>query len=147
MIHFEGKRLVASAPADVFAKLGDAGFLVDRVKDLESVSVRTADRAVCRVRPNLSFIKSTLEVALTIDERIAPDTIRTTAFSKGIGASGTVKTAIRIIPRESGTGSEIHWMADITELTGLLKLVPKGIITSTATKIIDESWAELAKAL
>ena len=41
----------------------------------------------------------------------------------------------------------VHWTADITELTGLLKLVPKGLISSSANKVIEDTWSEIEKRL
>ena len=47
----------------------------------------------------------------------------------------------------SGAGTKVHWTGQITALTGLLKMVPKGLIQSTAAKIIEDIWAGVEKKL
>jgi uncharacterized protein len=48
-------------------------------------------------------------------------------------------------PKDGGT--LVKWTGDITALTGLLKLVPKGLIQSSAGKVIDETWVAVSKRL
>jgi len=123
MIHFEGDRTFPLPPAAVFAKLGDAAFLVDCLKDVQEVVEKNADRAVWKLQPGFSFIRTTLDITMDIVERVPDSAIKVKMFSRGIGATSTVQSVVALQPTEPGTA--VHWSADITELTGLLKLVPK----------------------
>ena len=41
----------------------------------------------------------------------------------------------------------MHWTGDLTEVTGLLKIVPKGLIEGSARKVIEDVWAAVAAKL
>jgi len=141
MIHFEGTREFPQPPILVFASLGDASFLVDSVKDVQDLSVRTVDRAVWKLQPKLSFVRTKLDISMDIVERSEATGIKVKLVSRGIGATATVNATLQV--EAAGTGSRVKWAADVAELTGLLKLVPKGLITSTAQKVIEETWDEI----
>ena len=87
MIHFEGDRQFSLPIAAVFAKLGDASFLVDSLKDVEQIIEKSADRAIWKLRPGFSFVRTTLDITMDIVERVAPTTIKVKMFSRGIGAT------------------------------------------------------------
>ena len=141
MIHIEGERSFAHPVGEVFVKLGDASFLLSCLKDVEQVIETNTDRAHWKLRPGFSFIRTTLDISMDIVERVTDNTIKVKLFSKGIGATSTVISVMTFHPHESGT--TVRWVADVTELTGLLKLVPKSLIMSSAGKVIDETWAEI----
>jgi carbon monoxide dehydrogenase subunit G len=145
MIHFEGDRSFTLPVADVFTKLGDASFLLSCLKDVEQVIETGVDRAKWKLRPGFTFIRTTLDITMDIVARVPNTSVNVKLYSKGIGASTTVVSVMTFEPKESGTA--VHWVADVTELTGLLKLVPKGLISSSAGKVIDETWAEIDKKL
>ena len=145
MIHFEGDRTFAHPVTDVFARLSDAAFLLTCLKDVETVIETGPDRAKWKLRPGFSFIRTTLEITMDIVERVPNASVKVKLYSKGIGASSTVISVMTFQPKDSGTA--VHWVADVTELTGLLKLVPKGLISSSAGKVIDETWDEIDQKL
>ena len=62
-----------------------------------------------------------------------------------IGASSTVEVKMTFHPQDTGT--LVKWTGDIIALTGLLKLVPKGLIQSSAGKVIEETWAAVSRRL
>jgi len=145
MIHFEGIRDFPLPPEAVFAKLGDAGFLVGCLKDAEEVTEKGPDRAVWKLQPGLSFVRTKLDITMDITDRSPVTRVNVKLFSRGIGATATVQAVLNIEPASSG--SVVRWSADVSELTGLLKLVPKGLISSTAHKIIDDTWSEVGKQM
>jgi carbon monoxide dehydrogenase subunit G len=145
MIHFEGDRSFPLPPADVFAKLSDATFLVSCLKNVDQVVEQSADKAVWKLRPGFAFIRGTLEVTMDITERVPHQAVKVKLFSRGIGATTTVMSVLNLQSKDAGTA--VHWLADVTEMTGLLKLVPKGLISSAAGKVIDETWTEIEMRL
>jgi carbon monoxide dehydrogenase subunit G len=145
MIHFEGERTFTQPVGEVATKLSDASFLVSCIGGVEEVVTATPDSAVWKLRPGFSFIRGTLTINMTIAERVANTSTKVKMVSKGIGASTTVIAELRFAAREEGTA--VRWVADVTEITGLLKMVPKGLIQSTASKVIEETWVGIEKKL
>ena len=141
---FEGVRDFSIPPDELFLKLADARFLVDCVKDAE-VTHREEDRAEWKMKPALSFVAGTLDTRLDMLERVPHQRLRLTLLSKGIGSSSTTEVTLLIEPHDAG--ARINWTGEIKELTGLLKLVPKGLISSTAKKVIDDIWTGVERRI
>ncbi len=145
IIHFEGDQTFPQAPEQLFPKLSDASFLLSCLQDVDTQTESTPDRAAWKLKPKLSFLSGSLDVWLDIVERKAPEQVRVSIHSKGIGATSTVESLLQFSPHESGTN--VHWIGDITSLTGLLKMVPKPLLQATATKIINEVWQSIHEKL
>jgi carbon monoxide dehydrogenase subunit G len=138
MLRFDGDKDFALAPADLWAKLTDARFLVQCIPDVESVARAEADHAELVVRPGLAFVRGTLEVDLKVVDAVAPTAARLLLHSKGIGATSDVEAALALAPQ--GDGTRVHWVAEVKALTGLLKLVPAGLIRGAAQKVVNDLW-------
>lgn len=142
---FEGDKEFPQPPETVWAKLGDAGFLVGCLAGAEAITVHGPDLAEWKLRPALSFVAGTMDARLEVLERTPPDTLRLQITNKGIGSSNTTEVRLTLTP--GGAGTKVHWVGQITALTGLLKMVPKGLIQSTAAKIIEDIWVGVEKKL
>jgi carbon monoxide dehydrogenase subunit G len=140
-MQFEGDKDFSKAPADVWARLSDGRFLVQCIPGAESVARAEADEAVCKIRPGFAFVRGTLEVTLRVKERQPDSAVRVTLTSKGVGTSSEVDIAMTLTPQDGGT--RVHWKAEVTQLGGLLKMVPKGLIRGAAQKVIGEVWANV----
>jgi carbon monoxide dehydrogenase subunit G len=145
MLHFEGDRDLPLPPAELSTRLADARFLVQCIPGAESVSVAEADHAVCKLRPGFSFVRGTLDVTLRVTEAVPGTSTRLTLNSKGIGTTSEVAVQLAYAPQDSGT--RVHWTADITQLGGLLKAVPQGLIQGAAQKVIEDVWANVTAKL
>jgi carbon monoxide dehydrogenase subunit G len=145
MTRFEGDRDFPQPPANLFAKLTDARFLVTCLPDVESVSEQEADRAVLTLRPGLAFARGTLEVTLQVVEKTPPTAARMLLTSKGIGSRSTVEASLALAPHNDGT--RVHWIAEVKELGGLLKMVPQGLIRGAAEKVLNDAWAAVEMKL
>jgi uncharacterized protein len=145
MTRFEGDRDFTQPPADLFAKLTDARFLATCLPDVEKVSEQEADRAVLTLRPGLSFARGTLEVTLQVVEKTPPTAARMLLISKGVGSSSKVEASLALAPHDAGT--RVHWAAEVKELSGLLKMVPQGLIRGAAEKVLNEAWAAMEAKL
>jgi carbon monoxide dehydrogenase subunit G len=139
MIRFDGSEAFPGPVGAVFARLTDAGFLAGTLPDAE-VTVSTPDRAAWKLRPKLSFLSGTLDTELTVTDRVPDREARYAVHGKAIGAGSTTVAALRFEPAADG-GTLVRWEAEITALTGLLKMVPKGLIQATAQKVIADVWA------
>ncbi len=140
-LHFEGDQDFAQPPEVVRARLTDARFLAECIPDRQSTGEATAESVVCTIRPGLSFVRGTLEVTLRVAEASA-GAARLTLHSKGIGSSSDVEAALAFALRDGGT--RVHWTADVTNLGGLLKAVPQGLLKAAAQKVIGDVWASIA---
>jgi carbon monoxide dehydrogenase subunit G len=145
MLHFEGDKDFAQPPAELFAKLSDARFLVQCIPGAESVKQAEPAAASCVIRPGFSFARGTLELTLKVTEAVPDSALRVLAHSKGIGSTSDVETALSFTPCDDGT--RVHWTADVKNLGGLLKAVPQGLIQAAAQKVIEDAWTAVEKKL
>ena len=144
MIQFEGVETFTSAPAAVFARLSDAGFVANSLPDAKVITA-TPDRAEWRVKPKLPFLSGELETVATVTERADETGIKYRLDSKGIG-SGTVVEAALVLVAE-GSGTKVNWTGSITAMTGLMKLAPKGLVQGAAQKVLADCWAAVRAKL
>ena len=100
------------------------------------------DRAQCTVKPSLSFARGHLEVTVQILDAQEPTALRFTLISKGVGNSSEVETALTLTPHDGGT--QVHWVAEVKQLGGLLKMMPSGLIRGAAQKVIEDVWNGIA---
>ena len=145
MIHFEGDKSFSLPVAEAAVKLSDAGFLANCLPDAQ-ISEATSDKAVWKLKPKLSFITGSLNVEMTRTEHEAAKSVAFKVFAKAIGASSTVLTHLTFA-EAAGGGTAVHWTGDLTEVTGLLKIVPKGLIEGSARKVIEDVWAAVIARL
>jgi uncharacterized protein len=130
--------------AEVAARLSDAGFLANCLPEA-TVSEATPDKAAWKIRPKLAFLTGSLNVEMTTTGREAGKSASFKVFAKALGASSTVTSTLTFA--EAGTGTAVHWIGDLIEVTGLLKMVPKGLLQSSAQKVIDDVWNAVAAKL
>jgi len=143
MMIFEGDRDFSQSPADLFAKLSDASFLVQCIPDSSTAGKADKKKAACTVRPGFAFIRGTLDVTLNVAEIVENQSVRLILASKGIGSSSDVETLLTFAPQANGT--RIHWKAEVKRLGGLLRAVPSGLIRGAAQKVIEDVLAEVQK--
>jgi carbon monoxide dehydrogenase subunit G len=145
MQRFEGERDFPQPPAELWAKLTDARFLVQCIPDVESVTQLEANRAVLVLRPGFAFVRGTLDVTLQVVDAVQPTSARVLLQSKGIGSSSDVESTLTLA--EQGSGTRVHWVAEVKSLGGLLKLIPGGLIRGAAQKVIGDVWDAVAVKL
>jgi carbon monoxide dehydrogenase subunit G len=144
VIHFEGTETFPLAIETVSAKLSDAGFLANCLADAV-VTEASPDRAVWTVKPKLTFLSGELHTVCTASDKQPSAQVRFRLETKGIGSASVVEAKLDFAP--DGTGTLVKWVGDMTSMTGLLKLAPKGLVEATAKKVIAEAWAEIHKKL
>ena len=144
MTHLEGDRSFPLPVADVAAKLSDAAFLVGCLQDV-TITEATHDRAAWKFRPKLAFMAGSIDVVLESTGREPGQWAAFKVMSKAIGAASTMTTRLEF--READGGTAVHWIGDLVEVTGLLKMVPKGLLQATAEKVISDVWAAVGVKL
>jgi carbon monoxide dehydrogenase subunit G len=145
MVRFEGDQDFRQPPAELFARLTDARFLVQCIPDVESVTQAEGERAALVLRPGFAFVRGTLEVTLELMEAMQPESARWRLTSKGIGSSSEVEAALALAEQDGGT--RVHWTAEVVSLGGLLKMVPSGLIRGAAEKVVNDVWAAIEAKL
>jgi carbon monoxide dehydrogenase subunit G len=139
MLRFEGDRDFRQPVAEVWARLTSAPFLISCIPDVEKVTHQEADRAELVLRPGFAFVRGTLNLTLQVLDAAPTTSARVQATSKGIGSSSKVEAQLSFAPQDEGC--RVHWVAEVTELGGLLKLVPSGLIRGAAEKVLRDAWA------
>ena len=145
MVRFEGEKDFSQLPAELWAKLTDARFVVQCIPDVESVSEQESDRATLVLRPGFAFVRGTLDLTLHVVDAVAPSSARYVVASKGIGSTADVEATISLTPQ--ATGTHIRWTAEVKTLGGLLKMVPAGLIRGAAQKVVNDAWAAVEAKL
>lgn len=145
MLHFEGDKEFPRTPSELTQRLGDARFLASCIPGVEQIMQAEARQAVCRLRPGFSFVRGTLEVTLRVLDVEPEQSIRYHVHGKGIGSSNEIEAALTLSP--ATTGTRLRWTADLTQLGGLLKAVPKGLLQAAAQKVIADVWAQVEARL
>jgi carbon monoxide dehydrogenase subunit G len=141
-LRFEGDREFSVPPEQLWPKLRDAGFLVHCIPDAIIQGEPTRDRTQCSVRPNFTFVRGQLDVTVQILEAQEPTALRFSMVSKGVGTNSEVESALTLTPANGGT--QIHWVAEVKQLGGLLKMAPTGLIRGAAQKVIEDVWNGIA---
>jgi carbon monoxide dehydrogenase subunit G len=145
MLRFEGDRDFRQAPAELWAKLSDARFLVQCIPDVETVRQAEPGRAEVVLRPGFAFVRGTLDLTLEVVDPVAPTSARLLLRAKGMGSSSDVEATLALAPQ--GEGSRIHWAVEVKALGGLLKPVPQGLIRGAAQKVVTDAWAAVEARL
>jgi carbon monoxide dehydrogenase subunit G len=145
MVRFEGEKDFPQPPADLWAKLTDARFLVQCIPDVESIAEQHSDRATLVLRPGFAFVRGTLDVTLNVVDAVAPSSARYLVASKGIGSSADVEATVALAPQ--ATGTHVRWTAEVKTLGGLLKMVPAGLIRGAAQKVVNDAWTAVETKL
>jgi carbon monoxide dehydrogenase subunit G len=145
MLRFEGDQDFTLPPAEVWAKLSDPRFLVVCIPDVETVKSVTESQADVVLRPKLAFVRGTLDASIRVLQATRPASIQMGIHGKGIGSSSYVESSLAVAPHD--TGSRVHWIVEIKELGGLLKMVPAGLIRGSAEKVVNDAWKAVAAKL
>ena len=138
MIQFDGTETFPLPQTEVFAKLGDAGFLAGCLPDTEVVRA-TPDQAEWKSRPKLAFLSGVIDTTAKVTLRQGTEALKYSLTTKAVGSGSTVEAVLTFEPTDGGT--LVRWSGAITSFSGLLKLAPKGLIQATATKVIADVWA------
>lgn len=141
MIRFEGNETFQHLPSQVFPLIANAGWLARALPDVEIIEAND-DRASWRVKPKFAFMAGTLDTVAEVQDRSPDQQVRYRVTSKGVGSQSTVEAVLTFESIAEGTTS-IRWTADLTELGGLLKMVPRGLIQAAAQKVITDVWASV----
>jgi carbon monoxide dehydrogenase subunit G len=145
MFHLEGVQTFPQPAAEVAAKLSDAGFLARCIPDAQ-VSEAAADRSVGKIRPKLSFLTGSITLTAEVVAREPGRSVTFRLLSQVIGASSTVVTKMDFTAADGG-GTAVAWVADLTAMTGLMKMVPQGLLEGSAKKVTEEVWAAVSARL
>jgi carbon monoxide dehydrogenase subunit G len=143
MLRFEGDRQLPFLPAEAFAKLRDARFLVKCIPGSSPTGdPPTLDEAQCVVRPNVPFMRGSMIVTLKVIEAKEPTLVRVHVSGTGTNVSSEVATELSF--RDNQGGTHVRWLAEVKKLGGTLNVVPANQVQAAAQKVIQEVWALLS---
>ncbi|MGL6074375.1 MAG: SRPBCC domain-containing protein [Fimbriiglobus sp.] len=144
MMHFEGTEVFTSDPATVYAYLANAGRLARALPEGE-IFEETPTQAAWKVRPKFAFMAGTLDTTATITVQQAEVMVGYRIVSTGVGSSSTMIVQLTLNPQTVGTA--VQWTGDLTELGGLLRMVPRPMLQAAALKTISDVWTAIRKDL
>ena len=98
------------------------------------------------MRPKFAFMAGNLDTTAEVLGRSTDEQVRYRIVSTSVGAKSTVDASLDFRPADGG-GTAVQWVSDVTELGGLLKLVPRGLIQAAAQKVIADVWASIRQRL
>jgi carbon monoxide dehydrogenase subunit G len=145
MLHLEGDKQFSKPRPEVWSKLVDLQFLVKCIPDVAEVKEVTETVATLVLRPGFSFVRGELQLQLEKQDATPDASARFLAKTKGIGTSADVLATLTLT--EQGSGTRMHWAADVQQLGGLLKAVPRGLIQAAATRVITDLLAGVEREL
>lgn len=145
MIELNGSKQIGCPPDKLYAELSDVSRLVTTLPDVKTVKESSQDKAVIVVVPGFSFVKGELDTTITRSSAVPNSNVALTIHSKGIGTTLAVQASLTLTPIEAGT--QLDWQASVTEIGGLLKLVPASLLKGAAQKVIDNWFTSLAQRL
>jgi carbon monoxide dehydrogenase subunit G len=127
------------APVEtVFDQITNLEFTAKTLPGLERVEKITPTHLECRVKPPFAFVAGSMQMVFDILESNRPSSARMQVKGKGIGASLTIETAIKLSPEMEGT--RLEWSSQVTEMGGLIKALSRSLIEGAAKKIVSDSW-------
>ena len=138
MQSFEGERIFALPPDQLWPKLRDAAFLAVRSGRL---AVRRGDarsRGLHRSSRLLVYARQPRYGHRILGGQEAK-TLRIRKRAKASALASEVETALTFEPHEGGT--KMLWTAEVKNMGGLLKMVPSGLIRGAAHKVIEDVWS------
>jgi carbon monoxide dehydrogenase subunit G len=145
MIELAGSKQFTVSIERLYPELADLTRLVQSLPDVKTVKEVSEEAAVIVVAPGLSFIKGELETTIQRTATSPPIAATLSIASKGIGTTVKVTASFALTTIESG--SEMNWQAQVTELGGLLKLIPGSLLKGAAQKVIEGWLTSLAARL
>jgi carbon monoxide dehydrogenase subunit G len=144
VIAFAGDRSFPQPVSAVAEKLSDVGWLVGTLPDVQ-VTAASPDRAAWRMKPKLAFMAGHLDTTMERTEHRPGEVVGFRVVTKAIGASSTVN--IRLAFHDADGGTRVAWTGELAEVTGLLKMIPKGLLQATAEKVIGDVWTAVGARL
>jgi carbon monoxide dehydrogenase subunit G len=134
------------APVEtVYDQLTNLEFTAKTLPGLERVEKLTPTHLECRVKPPLGFLAGSMQMVFDVIESNRPTSARMRVKGKGIGATLTIETSIKLSPEMEGT--RLEWASQVTELGGLIKALSRTLIEGAAKKIVSDSWITFRKHL
>ncbi len=146
MLRFEGDKTFTQPLDLVWSKLTDARFVIQCVPDVDKVTGAEPEQAELTIRPGLAFVRGNLDTTVSVHDKNEPASFQVTLVSKGIGSSSTVGITMTLAAADDG-GTRVHWVTEVKELTGLLRLMPSGLIQGAAQRVIADVWARVEQKL
>ena len=144
-IQLSGEERFEQSREELYKRLTDLEFMSKTIPGLQQVEHADATLLRCRVKPGFAFLTGSMKLLFEITGQQPPERADMRVTGKGIGSSIAVETTIKLLP--DGNGTRLDWSSEVKELTGLSKVVSRGLIEAAAKKINTEAWAGFRRAL
>ena len=154
-MQLQGHKSFSCRRDELWRRLTDLGFLVGCLPDVARVEEVTPTSARAVLRPGFSFVRGELHLTLERQPDPAPGTAAYLVQTKGVGSSTAVLATFRLAepagedpsPGGPGEGCLLQWSAEIRELGGVLKAVPRSLVQAGAMKVVSDLLAGIERQL
>jgi len=129
-----GERGVAIAPADLWRALSDPEALGEALPNVDLVDVHDADRFSASVRFATGVGVTPLRMEFTVSDRREGEHVR--IAGSGRGGDHAVELELELDVAAQGSGSTVHWTADV-QVLGPLRSLGQRVIPGLAKGQVD----------
>lgn len=143
-IRFEGNEDFHLSFGELLPKLTDATFLVRCAPEAQLLEA-TTDRAVMVLGPGATLLPSRLQVEVLVTTRHASGA-DFRIINRATGATGTAEVHITL-EEFSPTTTRAAWIAEVVQVTGLLRMMPKPVLRAGVERAIPQLWKRIREAL
>lgn len=145
MVELAGELAIARPMAHTLEILGDAGRLASVLPRIEQLHDASPERAAWKAHPTTKLFASTIDVENARVERGEGRVVYRTV-ARAIGGTVTLLTRLEIEATDAGH-TLVRWNTRVEHVTGLLRMVPAGVMRSAGQAGIDDTWRDVQSGI
>ena len=130
--------------AQVFEALIDPVILQQAIPGCEKLEKTAEDEYLAHLKIGIAAVKGTYAGKVRLSDKQPPNQF--TLLMEGQGTPGFVKGTARIVLREKGQTTELHYTADV-QVGGLIAAVGSRMVEATAKKLAGDFFQRFSQAL
>ena len=145
MVELAGELAIARPVAHTLEILGDAGRLASVLPRIEQLHDVSPERAAWKAHPTTKLFTGTIDVE---NERVECGGGRVVyrTVAKGIGGTVALLTRLEVEAADEGH-TLVRWHTRIERVTGLLRMVPAGVLRAAGQAGIDDTWRDVQSGI
>jgi carbon monoxide dehydrogenase subunit G len=144
-MHYEGTFEVSASKEKVFSFLIDPKKVTTIFPDVENVKIIDENNFTLKAKVGISFIKGTLDVKLSLAEKIKPTFAKLKARGTGISSSVDLESSFNLEDAKGG-GTLVRWAAD-AKVSGLMASVGSRLMDTASEKYVKQIVGSMQKKL
>jgi len=135
MLHLEGAFDTLAARAVVWEFLLNPNEIAPCFPDLRSLEVISSDRFRAKVQVGLSVVRGNMDFEFHTTETKPPSYAKLVGNGKGVGSTVEIQTSFSLA--DSGSGTKLAWIADVS-IGGVMAGLGSKLLDSTSSKLVTQ---------